>query len=151
MSKIAVSDSACLIGLERIGRLDILSQSFETVFIPPAVQNEFGYSFDWLVVKPLQNTDMARALQTQIDEGESEAITLAVELGNVLVVLDDKKARRIARQMDLKIIGTVGLLLRAKKKGIISEVKATLDALYDVDFRISDSLYKQALNLADES
>lgn len=151
MSKVAVSDSACLIGLERIGRSDILSQCFDTVFIPPAVQNEFGYSFDWLVVKPLHNIGMARALKTQIDEGESEAITLAVELGDIFIVIDAKKAIRIARQMDLKIIGTVGLLLRAKKQGIIPEIKSTLDALYEVDFRISDALYQQALNLANES
>ncbi len=63
MTMNAVSDSACLIGLERIDRLDILAESFETVFIPLAVKNELGYSCDWLIVKPVQNNVMIKILE----------------------------------------------------------------------------------------
>ena len=78
MSQRAVSNSSCLIALENIGRLDWLSESFETVFIPAAVQDEFGRKPEWLVVKPVHNRTVVEALSTQIDIGESEAIALAL-------------------------------------------------------------------------
>ncbi len=150
MSENDVSDSACLIGLERIGRSEILADSFDVVFIPPAVERELGYKLDWLVVQPVRNFAFVKTLRTQIGEGESEAMALAVEL-NELLVLDDKKARKIAQQIGIEIIGTVGVLLRAKAKEIISEVKPILDELNAVDFRISPTLYQQALRLAQET
>ena len=150
MSENAVTDSACLIGLERIGRLDILSQSFNTVFIPSAVEKELGRSVDWLIVRPVQNKDTVTTLKTQIDEGEAEVIALAMELKDVYVVLDDKKARRIAQEIGLEVIGTIGVILRAKKKGIIAEIKPVLNKLEEVGFRISNTLYEQALQLAKE-
>lgn len=150
MSDNAVSNSSCLIALEKIGHLDLLSKSFDSILIPPAVQSEFGKKIDWLIVKSVQNTAVVNSLKTQIDDGESEAIALAMEMTDVFVVLDDKKARRIAKQLGLKVIGTVGLLLRAKKKGIVTEIKPILDALQNVDFRIADILYKKALRLAKE-
>jgi predicted nucleic acid-binding protein len=149
MSENVVSDSACLIGLERIGRSEILAQSFKTIYIPPAVEKELGYKMEWLVVQPVRNVAFVKTLQIQLGEGESEAMVLAIELGEVLV-LDDKKARRIAQQIGLKIIGTVGVLLRAKERGAITEVKPILDELNAVDFRISPALYHQALRLAGE-
>lgn len=91
-----------------------------------------------------------KTLQTQFGNGESEAMALAIEL-NELLVLDDKKARRIAHQIGIEIIGTVGVLLRAKTKGIISTIKPILDELNAVDFRISPALYQQALRLAQET
>ena len=60
MSENAVTNSTCLIGLERIGRLDILSQSFNTVFIPSAVEKELGRSVDWLIVRPVQTRNRSR-------------------------------------------------------------------------------------------
>ena len=150
MSDIAVSNSACLIGFERIGQMNLLAQSFDSLLIPPAVQNELGYALDWLVVKPVQNAGMVQILKTQIDDGEAEAIALAIELNDVFVILDDKKARRVAQTLDLKIIGAVGILLRAKNRGIIAEIKPILDDLNRVNFRVSPTLYRQALVLANE-
>lgn len=151
MSENAVSNSACLIALERIARSDLLSKSFDTITIPPAVQTELGRKIDWLVVKSVQNKAVITSLKTQIADGESEAIALAMELGDVFIVLDDKKARRIAKQLGLKVIGTVGLLLRAKKKGLVLAIKPILDALQEADFRMSNTLYQEALRLANEA
>lgn len=151
MSENAVSDSSCIIALAKIGRLDLLSKSFNTVSLPPAVQDEFGQNIDWLIVKSIRNKALVNSLKTQIGDGEAEAIALAMELADVFIVLDDKKARRIAKQLELKVIGTVGLLLRAKKKSIVTEIKPILDALHDVDFRIGETLYQEALRLAKET
>lgn len=144
MSEHAVSNSSCLIALKKIGYLDLLSKSFETVTIPPAVQSEFGQKIDWLTVKSVQNIGVVNSLKTQIGDGEAEAIALAMEATDVFIMLDDKKARRIAKQLELTVIGTIGLLLRAKQKEILTEVKPALDALQDVDFRVSESLYEEA-------
>lgn len=73
-----------------------------------------------------------------------------MELGDVIVILDDLSARRIAQQLQLKIMGTVGLLLRAKQQGIISEVKPILEALTAANFRISDAIIRKAIQLAGE-
>lgn len=146
----AVTNSTCLIGLERIQRLDILPQVFDPITIPPAVQSEVGISAPWLTIQAPQNRGIVQSLQTQIDEGESEAIALAMELGDVFIILDDLSARRVAQQLHLKVIGTTGMLLRAKQQGIIPKVKPILDALTTANFRISAALIRKALELADE-
>ena len=94
---------------------------------------------------------MARISGIQIGAGESEAIALALELGNVFVLLDDKKARQIAKQLGLEIIGTIGLILRAKRKGLIEKVKPVLNELIMAGFRIKVNLYQEALRLANEN
>lgn len=73
-----------------------------------------------------------------------------MELGDVFIILDDRKARQLALQLNLKVIGTVGMLLRAKGKGIITEIKPLLAALNQADFRISEPLIQNALRIAGE-
>ncbi|MCI0529595.1 MAG: DUF3368 domain-containing protein, partial [Nitrospira sp.] len=150
MSEEAVTNSTCLIALERIGKLNLLSQVFTTVFVPPAVQAEFGIPVDWLTVKNIQNPAVIAALKTQLDEGEAEAIALAMELGKVFVILDDKKARRVAQQMGLKVIGTIGMLLRAKRKGLITDLEPLLTSLMQAGFHMTDTIRREALRLSVE-
>jgi predicted nucleic acid-binding protein len=147
----AVTNSTCLIGLERIERLDILPQVFDTVFAPPAVAREVRTSLDWLKVTAVANSSVVIALRTQMDEGEAQAIALALELEDVLLILDDKKARRVAQHMRMKVIGTVGMLLRAKRQRVIAEVKPLLLKLTEVDFRISQGIIQEALRLSGEN
>ena len=137
--------------MQRIGQLDILSQLFSTVIAPEAVMEEVGIPIPWLDIKTPGNLAAVSALRTQLDDGEANVIALALELGEVLVLLDDKKARRIARQMGLRVIGTVGILVRAKGKGVCAQVKPILDALDNAGFRMTKSLRQEALRLAGES
>ena len=123
MKPLAVADSACLIGLERIARLDLVSAQFTTVLAPPAVLAEFGLPLPWLRLGTPRNTTLITALRLQLEAGESEAIALAAESPGAEIVLDDRKARRIAEEMGLPIVGTVGLLLRGKKHGLIATIK----------------------------
>lgn len=145
-----VSNSACLIALERIKRLDILPKVYPTIWIPEAVMIEIGFTTDWLLVQIVNNRVLVDTLRTQVGAGESEAIALALETENFPVLLDDKKARRIAKQLNLQVTGTVGMLLKAKKRSIIPMLKPILDALEEVDFRISFQLRTRALELAGE-
>ena len=77
----AVVDSACLIGLERIGRLDVLPALLDPVFVPPAVHHEFGSTPAWMKVELPADVGMVAALRLLVDPGESEAIVLAYEKG----------------------------------------------------------------------
>ena len=81
MSQVIVSDSTCLIGLERIRQLDLLPGLFDDVFVPPAVAAEFGIPLAWLKVRTPQDAAHVAALKLLVDEGEAEAIALAKELG----------------------------------------------------------------------
>jgi uncharacterized protein len=151
MSDPAVSNSTCLIGLERIQQLDLLPKVFSPITIPPAVQTEVGIVATWLTVTAIQNQAVVTTLKTQVDDGEAEAIALALESGDVFIILGDLAARRVAIQLGLKVIGTVGMLLRAKQQGVISEIKPLLIALNQADFRISEAIVRRALQLAGES
>jgi predicted nucleic acid-binding protein len=147
----AVTNSTCLIALERIGQLALLPRVFAAVLAPPLVSAEFGSPLDWLAVTPATNLNLITALRSQLDDGEAHAIALAMELGDVIAILDDKKARRIARQMGLTVIGTVGVLLRAKRQGLIPAVQPLIVALRDARFHMTPALYGEALRLAGEA
>lgn len=82
----AVLDCACLIGLERIGQLDLLPSLLHPVFAPPAVVSEFGSQPAWLQVAAPADTGMVVALRLLVDAGESEAIALAYEKRLRLIV-----------------------------------------------------------------
>jgi hypothetical protein len=150
MTDLIIADSTCLIGLERIDKIDLLPQMYSQVIIPPQVQKEFGLSFAWLIVKNPQNIGMINSLKLMVDDGESEAIALAYELGYRLVV-DDKQARNIAKRLDIEIIGTVGILVKAKQLGLIDQLLTILEALENKGFYLSQSLKTEALILVGET
>ena len=117
MKSNAVVDSTCLIVLERIARLSLLSELYSPVVIPPEVALEFGRILDWMEVRRPTDLEMFQSLSTRLGAGESAAITLAVEIAPSAIILDDLDARRHAQKLGLPVIGTVGLTLKAKKAG----------------------------------
>jgi predicted nucleic acid-binding protein len=90
-------------------------------------------------------------LGASLGPGESETISLALELQARLVILDDRPARRLAQALNLPVIGTLGVLLAAKNRGFLRAVKPSLDSLLQNDFRIGPSLLEQVLRGARES
>ena len=149
MSERVVEDSTCLIALERIGQIKILPALFEPVLIPPAVAQEFGISLPWLKVERLSDRALAAALKMMIDDGEAEAIALSQEQ-KCRIILDDRQARRVGQDMGLRVIGTVGILILAKQRGILSTVKPVLQNLDDIGFYISAALKAEVLRLVEE-
>lgn len=150
MSDRAVVDSTCLIALEGIDRLDILQKLFDEVLAPTSVAEEFNQAPDWLHLREVADRALLDALRTQLGAGESEVIALSTELTDVVTVLDDKKARRVASEMKLNVKGTIGLLLNAKQRGLLSELKPILASLENAGFRMSRELFREALRLAEE-
>lgn len=81
MREPVVADSTCLIGLERIGCLDVLPALFEPILVPPEVQREFGIFLPWLKIETPADQALVAALRMLVDDGEAEAISLASERG----------------------------------------------------------------------
>jgi uncharacterized protein len=145
-----VTDSTCLIGLERIGHLDILPALFAPILIPPEVQREFGTLLPWLTVEIPADQALVAALRLLVDDGEAEAIALAHEQGR-RIILDDRRARSVARGLGITILGTVGMLVRAKRLGIIPSLRALLSELEAHEFYIGEGLKSEALRLVNEA
>jgi uncharacterized protein len=144
-----VVDSTCLIALEWIGQLGILPALFTSVYAPPEVEREFGSSLPWLNIEEPSDKSLLIALKLLLDDGEAEALALSVEKG-WKIVLDDLHARTVALRMGVEITGTLGILVRAKREGIIPWVKPLLDDLDRRGFRMSPALKAEALRLAGE-
>ena len=147
----AVVDSSCLIVLERIGRLGILRECFDHVFAPPEVLEEFGKDLEWIEVVSPENKLLVSALSLRLHRGEAAAIALTTEIPQAAAVLDDRKARLTANQVNIPVMGTIGMVLRAKRLGVVQRVRPVLDDLARCGFFLTASLRARALQLAGEA
>ena len=129
--------------------MDILPSLFEPIYAPREVAREFGLSLSWLKVVDLTDPDRVVFLSASVDAGEAEAIVLARELG-LKVILDDLRARRLAHRFELDVIGTLGILVRAKRQGILERLGPLLNQLEDIGFHMTRELKEEALRQAAE-
>lgn len=151
---ISVSNSSPLIGLEQIGKLEILEVLYGTIAIPPAVEVEVRPSVSlphWIKITLLNQNVGPTVLAASLGAGESEAISLALEIPNSQVILDDLPARTLARALGLNVTGTLGILMLAKEQGVIPCVRECLDALMGFSFRVSPNLYELVLSKVGEA
>lgn len=160
---VAICDSSPLIHYSRIGRLEILGRIFAEVLVPPAVWDEVALSggqypdihsitnASWIRRQPLADAERANSLREVLHRGESEAIALAEEYaGAIPLILDDRRARRIAEGRGLQFNGSIGLLLVAKQRGIVREIAPVLTALVDSGLFVSERLIGRVLAEANE-
>lgn len=161
-----ITNSTPIIGLSILGKLPLLAELFEEVYVPEAVFKEVVQSdsprmygrqeLKWMVdeerfqLYSVENSEFVQKLYGKLHEGELEVIVAAKELDLKFVVIDEHAARNLAKTFLLQPIGTIGILILAKKRGLITEVKPLLDILLDHDFYISKKLYQQVLSQADE-
>lgn len=149
MSESVVADTTCLIALERIDRLDLLQRSFSSVIVPPEVAREFRTPPEWVTIQSSSNHSVMASLRLLVDDGEAAAIALAHEL-KVRIILDDGAGRSVARQFGLSVMGTIGLLLMAKQRGLVPTVRPLIDDLKRHGFYMTEDLRQEALRLAAE-
>ena len=153
---IAVSNTTPILSLYKIGKLCLLKDLFNEVIVPLAVRNEISLpggkpghnifdTVDYIKIKQVQNGFATSLLRSQLDYGEAEAIVLALELGVDVLILDEKKARKVAQANSQRIIGTIGILQMAKDKGIISDMKSHMDELIANGIWIDKALYQMVL------
>ncbi|MEM7585318.1 MAG: DUF3368 domain-containing protein [Acidobacteriota bacterium] len=143
-----VADASALIALHQIDHLDLLEQLFQRIVIPPAVTREIAPSVSlpaWIDQRGLSQPIGAQILAASLGAGESESISLALETDAKWVILDDRPARRLAQALRIPTVGTLGILVAAKRRGLISAVRPCLEALLRHDFRMAPMLYDRVL------
>ncbi|OYU94256.1 MAG: DUF3368 domain-containing protein [Bacteroidetes bacterium B1(2017)] len=151
MPKVVISDTSCLIILSKIGELDLLQKIYGQVITTNDIADEFGETLpNWVEIKEVVDKVKQNILETQLDKGESSAIALALEMPDSILIIDDYKARVIAHKLGLSLTGTLGVIVKAKKAGIIDSIKPFLRKIKQTNFRISITLEMEALKAADE-
>ncbi len=151
MHKTIISDTSCFIILTNIGQLELLHRIYGQIITTPDIVAEFGNELpNWVEIIPVTDKYKQQLLEMQIDKGESSAITLALEIPDCTLILDDYKARKIATQLGLNFTGTIGIIIKAKLAGIIPSIKPLLQKIKETNFRLSAEIELQALKEANE-
>lgn len=150
-----VSNTSPILNLALVGKLELLEQQFGEIIIPQAVLDEFRLSEDlpgtgyisaalsegWLSVKALSDRHKANLLERELDKGESEVISLALELNAELLLIDERDARRVCKSLNLNVTGVIGILIKAYKTGALTDLQQTINDLKEqAGFYISDTL-----------
>jgi hypothetical protein len=141
MPEKAIVDTSVLIALEKLHLSQALCKLYSEVIIPHAVVEEFGRpDLPCLTIRPVQSRLTNLFVQElSLGKGESEVIALAVETG-IRAIIDDSKARKIAESLGLKVVGTIGILLKAEATGLISSAYQEAIKLKKIGFYLSDEL-----------
>jgi len=151
MHKTIISDTSCIIVLDKIGELNILKELYGTVIVTKEIQEEFGSTLPgWFEIKEVKDLNYQKILETIVDKGEASAIALTLELDNPVLIIDDLKGRKLAKKLNLNITGTLGIILKAKEKGIIKSTKGVFEKLKQSNFRISEKVETELLKLSGE-
>jgi len=149
---VVITDTSCLIILEKIALLSVLHQLFAFVLTTPEIAREYGSTLpEWIKVVSVKDKSLQKKLSLMVDKGEASAIALAHEIENKYLITDDMEARKLAVKLGFSIIGTLGVLLRAKQESYITLVKPFIEQMKQTDFRASDDLYQTVLRKANEA
>ena len=157
-----VCDTTLPLYLGRIGQARVLPALFETVYVPETVVTELDAGrlmrrdtinpreLDWVTVVSIAERDVKALPPNRLGVGERAAIAYARSHPDCWVGLDDYQARQLAQDLCLHVVGTIGVLLRAKRAGLIVAVRPFLEALQSEGFRIGADVVREALQLANE-
>lgn len=142
-----IINSSCLIALEKIDRIDLLCKLFKEVVVPTDVELEFGvFEIPCKTIIGV-NEDKKRIFVEDLNLGKGEAavLALALETGDTCVI-DDQKARKVAFKMNIKITGTIGILLRAEKEELIPSAYSAVKDLKEKGFFVNDKILEKLKN-----
>jgi len=149
---IVIADTSCLIALSKIEAIDLLEKLYQEVFITEEIAKEFGDELPhWIKIERVRNQKYQQLLDLYLDPGEASAIAFALDLENVLLILDDLKGRKEAERLGLTFTGTLGVLFKAKKQGFVKELKPFIETLKMVGFRISKNIEEEILKRSEEN
>ena len=159
---LVVSDTSPLRALQHLGETDLLKQLYQSVLVPPAVARELASprgmgapvdvnALPFVTVRAPTDAAQVQQFRRHLDPGESEAIALAIEVRADAVLIDELDGRAAAAAAGLNVVGVLGILQRAKREGLIDEVRSRIDRLRnDIQFFVSDHLYDAVLRAAGE-
>jgi len=144
-----ISDTSCLILLDKIGVIFLLQKFYGEVITTKIVADEFGKQLPaWISIQNSSNANIQLALEVTLDKGEASTIALALEQKDCLLIIDELRGRRLAKQFGLNITETLGVLIQVKLNGYLPAIKPLLDKIKQTDFRLSEQLVKEALKQA---
>ena len=146
-----ISDSTALIILFDLDRIELLENLFEVVYITPIILEEISIKYpvvlpSFMQVEVLKDDELFNSLKMLLDLGESEAIALAKEM-DLSIIIDEKRGRKIAKGMRLKVIGLLGVVYLNVKKGFLTKDEAIsfLDDAVNHGYRISQKMVDDVL------
>lgn len=153
-----VCDSSPLIHLARIGKLSLLRDLYGSLVVPEAVWREVVVdgagqpgadevgAAAWIRREAVSNIALVRALKQELGSGEAEAIALALETQAKLLLMDDLLGRETAQHLGLRCSGLLGVVIQAKRRGLIPAIRPLLDALRGISgFHVAQALYMRVL------
>ena len=154
---ILIADSSALVALSIVNQLDVLEKIFGEVYVPRAVYNEVRQE-NKEESKKLEEYCKDRVLDIStpfnfnitLGQGESEAIVLYEEKSANFLLCDDKKAKKFAQNFGINVIGSLGILLKAKKEKHIEKIAPLLEILKSSRIFIDDKIYELVLEMAEE-
>ncbi len=151
MPNVTVVDTSCLILLNKIDQLNLLQKLFREITITQTVVDEFNKSLpQWIKIVKVDSRE-AKGLASFLDLGEATSIALASTNENSLLIIDESKGRKVAKEMGIQITGSLGILVAAKQKGYVKSVRPILDKIQQTNFRISRNLIRAVLEKVNES
>jgi hypothetical protein len=155
-----VSNTSPILNLAIIDRLSLLQYQAGAVLIPPAVFEELrvdeklpgsihirnALESGWLRIEKLEETSLLHLLRRELDKGEAHAISLALQVKADWILLDEREGRRVAKSLDLKVTGVLGILLRAWHQGNLNSLEDTISELRDkAGFHVSMQIVEEIL------
>jgi len=155
-----VSNTTPIITLLTISKLELLQQIYGKIIIPKGVYEEIEQGkekpfyadlskFDWIIIKSIKDREPIKYLR-DLDKGEAEVIVLANEIKADLVIIDERLGREFAEYFNLKVTGTIGVLLKAKELGFIEKIKPLINQMIDSGIWLNKKLIDKILNIANE-
>jgi len=144
MPDVIIADTSVLIVFSKIDAMGLLQRMYGAVIVTPEVADEYGAVLpSWISVRAAVDKKYVVLLRTQVDAGEASAIALGMEFRGALLLLDDLKARKLAVNLGLRIAGTLGVILKARERGVIADVVPYIEKLRMSDFYISEVLMRE--------
>ena len=155
-----ISNTTPILSLLKIDKLNLLKELYGKIIIPEAVFREIENGkekpyykdltkIDWIEIQKIKNKS-SRAYFTDLDEGEAEVLILANEQNADLIIMDEIIGRRYVKHLGINLTGTIGVLLKAKNRGLIGSVKNLLTELTEKGTWLNPGLISKILMLADE-
>jgi len=153
-----VSNASPLISLALAGQLDLLRQLYGELVIPESVWREVVLegagqpgakeveTAEWIRVQSAANRELVQALRQELDAGEAEAIALALQIEAELLLMDERLGRETATHMGVRCVGLIGVLIEAKRRGVVNHIRPLLDTLQNTaGFWMTEELYQRVL------
>jgi predicted nucleic acid-binding protein len=141
-------DTSVLILLFKINQLNLLLLLYRNVYITEEIRIEYSDAIpNWILI---ESSSTESSENFDLDKGEASLINNVIKYKNSLLIIDDAKARRVAKKLNLNFIGTIGVIIAAKQLGYINKIKPLLEKINLTNFRLAPDIYAKALLLAGE-